>query len=607
MDSYNLYYFDPDNTDRRIRERWDYNYEALYRRSTKDRYLVVGMPGFESSMVRIVYHYDKDSSWPYKSMIDLEIKGDIPFSHAGLVDMLVQNTSDKEDNDLLWMPLNGIPNCICRYSGKESIESKRDFEQIMVRMMNIFDPLFKEYKKKRDEEARFVAYGKGGTDFDSRKAIKNKDLDYEIAKVKSISFSALKIPGYQRTYQWGRKNVNQLINDILLVKSGSNYRLGTLVVNEGNIVDGQQRSVTIALLLSQLFRNPEIKAEVNSNPTYQILYKNIVGFWDRTHYKSRVAISNIRKNLELIKSRSSDLDSTFFHHLVDDCEFVVIYLKSEAEAFQFFDSQNSRGKDLSPHDLLKAFHLREMPEISAHDKDTISYWQKIKTEDLESLFLTMYRIKRWSKSLSAREFTKDDVSVFKGFSPNSELKRDKPSLPLFGPAFYLCRCFDGLSQSCFPFQLDGGIINGSLFFDLIRHYNESLESFYSPESLNGHPKTQGIVSLLASYDKRGRIGDTYIRSLFDSLMVYYTDKFGTDYIDSVSELFFLYAYRIRLENSKVSIATVDNEAVSGSMFQAIRDASGPLDVLREEVPPVVPDQNCSKKLKEKFNSLNKLK
>ena len=33
---------------------------------------------------------------------------------------------------------------------------------------------------------------------------------------------------------------------------------------------------------------------------------------------------------------------------------------SEQDAFQFFDSQNSRGKALKPHDLLKSYHLREM-------------------------------------------------------------------------------------------------------------------------------------------------------------------------------------------------------------------------------------------------------
>lgn len=41
-------------------------------------------------------------------------------------------------------------------------------------------------------------------------------------------------------------------------------------------------------------------------------------------------------------------------------EVVVITVEKQEEAFQLFDSQNSRGKALYPHDLLKAYHLREM-------------------------------------------------------------------------------------------------------------------------------------------------------------------------------------------------------------------------------------------------------
>lgn len=42
---------------------------------------------------------------------------------------------------------------------------------------------------------------------------------------------------------------------------------------------------------------------------------------------------------------------------------VVITVDKISEAFQLFDSQNTRGRALYPHDLLKAYHLREI-----HDK-----------------------------------------------------------------------------------------------------------------------------------------------------------------------------------------------------------------------------------------------
>ena len=52
----------------------------------------------------------------------------------------------------------------------------------------------------------------------------------------------------------------------------------------------------------------------------------------------------------------------------DILEVVVLTVTELTEAFQLFDSQNTRGKALYPHDLLKAYHLRE---ISDMDEETV--------------------------------------------------------------------------------------------------------------------------------------------------------------------------------------------------------------------------------------------
>ena len=55
----------------------------------------------------------------------------------------------------------------------------------------------------------------------------------KIIKVKELlTNDNLKIPSYQRPYKWTTKNVNQLIDDVLIHKEKSEYRLGTLVVHE---------------------------------------------------------------------------------------------------------------------------------------------------------------------------------------------------------------------------------------------------------------------------------------------------------------------------------------------------------------------------------------
>ena len=70
------------------------------------------------------------------------------------------------------------------------------------------------------------------------------------------------------------------------------------------------------------------------------------------------------------------------------------------KAFQFFDSQNSRGKALSPHDLLKSYHLREMNDESESDKiEIIQAWENKNQSELEDLFAdNLFPLVRWYKN-----------------------------------------------------------------------------------------------------------------------------------------------------------------------------------------------------------------
>jgi uncharacterized protein with ParB-like and HNH nuclease domain len=75
----------------------------------------------------------------------------------------------------------------------------------------------------------------------------------DIKNLETILFSKepFIIPPYQRPYKWTTKNVNQLIDDVLLHNDKPAYRLGTVVIHKNgslNIVDGQQRLYTLSLL-----------------------------------------------------------------------------------------------------------------------------------------------------------------------------------------------------------------------------------------------------------------------------------------------------------------------------------------------------------------------
>src|ERR1700732_1946123 len=66
------------------------------------------------------------------------------------------------------------------------------------------------------------------------------------------------IPTYQRRYSWNEKQVMELIEDVGLIEDVDTHLLGSIVclaghhragVNQLELVDGQQRLTTIAILL----------------------------------------------------------------------------------------------------------------------------------------------------------------------------------------------------------------------------------------------------------------------------------------------------------------------------------------------------------------------
>ena len=75
-----------------------------------------------------------------------------------------------------------------------------------------------------------------------------------------------------------------------------------------------------------------------------------------------ISKNNVIENYQFIKNYSISDKDTFKKYLLEICEMVYVQLDDLDEAFQFFDSQNSRGKPLESYDLLKAYHLREMKD-----------------------------------------------------------------------------------------------------------------------------------------------------------------------------------------------------------------------------------------------------
>lgn len=415
-----------------------------------------------------------------------------------------------------------------------------------------------------------------------------------------LALEHLVIPRYQRPYKWTARNVAQLFSDLARHRDKSVYRLGTIVLHDDeegkNVVDGQQRTVTLMLAVRALIQL-RLEAEEPLRVQRKDLRHQLEALrpsLSRLTFESEISKANICQNYQEIARivSRSEFTEDDIDHLLNRCEVVTFTLTDISEAFQFFDSQNARGRDLSPHDLLKAFHLREFRDRDETLKGkTVEHWENSNSHELAELFSNyLFRIRNWSKGESARYFDKGHVSLFKGVNLG-----DTAPYPYVGQLRVAHHFVDGYNRSYergidgrdlgFPFQIDQIIINGRRFFELISYYQGKVEMIRNREveilreqgGLEGF--APAIFETINTYEARGRRGDSYVRTLFDCLLIYYIDRFGDAEISRAIEKIFIWAYSLRLKMQNVLLASMDNHVIEHNLFQVVRDATVPADFL----------------------------
>jgi len=434
----------------------------------------------------------------------------------------------------------------------------------------------------------------------------------KIIKVRELlTNDSLQIPSYQRPYKWTTKNVNQLIDDILIHKEKSEYRLGTLVVhnhdNISDIVDGQQRTITLTLIAyARTQKQNKTTEEEKALKSFAPKLLNL-------SFANDISKANIQNNYKQIERRIADFDEKSIWFFLEKCTLVEVVLNDISEAFQFFDSQNSRGKDLEPHDLLKAFHLREMNNFSTEDerKKTVEKWENLDTAKLSKLFSQyLYRIRNWSNGHSARYFSKNDVDIFKGVSP--DIEENYPFTAMLRIAHFYVEEYNrsyhrniDKKEMTFPFQIDETIINGKRFFEMIEHYQEMVDNVKSQEMSKKYP----LLNTIKTYEGSFRTGDKYIRNLFYCGLIYYIDKFGEKDLSKAIDKIFIWAYSLRLKLQAVGLDSVDNFALNQGhsqiqFFKRIKDTIKPNDILNLRLETLKENKSSkTEKIVEHFKTL----
>lgn len=425
-------------------------------------------------------------------------------------------------------------------------------------------------------------------------------IEKDIINIKDLlEIPNLKIPDYQRPYKWKIKNVNQLIDDILFHKDKQGYRLGTLVLHNDkenlNIVDGQQRVITIFLLAHGL----------NS---HKLNDSNKINFSNLCLPNNIISQNNIKVNYSIIDKRIEEFDNFIIEFFLNKCELVKVVIDDVQEAFQFFDSQNARGKDLEPHDLLKAFHLREMSKSTEDDKiKVVEEWENLESKELTNLFANyLFKIRNWSKGNSAYYFTKNDIDIFKGVNIETQNYPFMKQLQINN--YYVDKQNEAERVNNYhfdyPFQIDQIVINGKRFFEMVIYYNNLIKDINAlKESFKKDTVEYDILNTLDTYRGHNRSGDRYVRNLFNCALVYYIDKFGKIDLDRTIKKLFIWAYNLRFKLYSVKLVSVDNYAIgrheyaNESIFRKIYYAVNHNEILHLNINSIKKEE-MKRKIKE---------
>lgn len=412
---------------------------------------------------------------------------------------------------------------------------------------------------------------------------------------KPIDNIKLVIPPYQRPYKWTAKNAIQLLDDILEAKNQNKetYRIGTLILHfdkdsNYNIVDGQQRTVTLSLLLKAL----DVEAEIS------FLNQSLT---DNTH-NSRNIPNNFRVFERRVKNITDQRErSELYGYIRTNCELIVVITDEISEAFQFFDSQNTRGKKLYPHDLLKAYHLREMNDLDIVQTERIvKDWEDLDQKRLSQLFSDyLYRLKEWIKGNRAWELNEHNIHKFKGMTRNGNY----PYAQFYKGAYayadlvnHSAMPFVSGMSNLKPFQLDTPLIAGKAFFDYAQHYFEILKDIQNNDKYEGYfINDNEIVRTLDLRIYKNGVGNGITRLLFDTAILLYVDRFCPTERPSIKDkemlekqfvvFAFIWAYSLRAQYYNLGWQSAQNYIIgngiknSFNIYKMITEADSPVSLL----------------------------
>src|SRR3990167_9097387 len=207
---------------------------------------------------------------------------------------------------------------------------------------------------------------------------------------------------YQREYRWGKKQIEELIDDLTgeflefyeaghsrdMVQNYGHYYLGSIVLSSGEnqnaIIDGQQRLTSLTLLLIYLNNlQKELKDKVAidnlifseryGQKSFNIYVEEREECLNALYTGKDFDPDDQPESVKAIYERYNDISEIFpedltkgdalpffIDWLIYNVDLVEISAYAEQDAHKIFVSMNDRGLSLTPTEMLKGFLLSEI-------------------------------------------------------------------------------------------------------------------------------------------------------------------------------------------------------------------------------------------------------
>ena len=336
----------------------------------------------------------------------------------------------------------------------------------------------------------------------------------------------VRIPIYQRSYEWTLENCRVLYNDLMMIVNGNRTKhfIGSIVsvktneaINAKIIIDGQQRIITVYLMflaIYNLITTGEIESSINSEEIKEeyLIYKFLR---DDNKYKidtnekdihdlnllidnevdlNKKSHSNIIENYKFFynKLKDNNVSAEDLYRAIKKLGIISINLDHDENPQLIFESLNSTGLALKTSDKIRNFLLMKL-DIDEQKNLYKKYWKKIEATvgDSFEIFIKDYLIFKNRNFQLNRAYEE-----FKKYLLSSDLKSA-----------------DVLKNMAYCAELYGHILN---FDTESKNINKYLQYFYFIATTTIRPFLIAILDLYS----RNKISEDYVIKICDILESY---------------------------------------------------------------------------------------